>query len=66
MRVYDAMNALCGRHAFYPQLARDRIDGALSGALVEVDPATGRALAIRRVVVDAEEARRLMTDSDGS
>lgn len=36
-------------------------DPRLCGALVEVDPASGRAVAIRRVKVDQEEARRLMT-----
>jgi calcineurin-like phosphoesterase len=36
-------------------------DPRLCGALVEVDPQTGRALAIRRVQIDAEEARRLLT-----
>jgi 2',3'-cyclic-nucleotide 2'-phosphodiesterase len=35
----------------------------LCGALVEVDPATGRALSIRRVAIDADEARRLLTES---
>ena len=35
-------------------------DPRLCGALVEVDPATGRALAIRRVRIDQDEARRLM------
>ena len=36
-------------------------DPRLCGALVEVDPGTGKALAIRRVSVDQEETRRLMT-----
>lgn len=36
-------------------------DPRLCGAVVEVDPESGRALAIRRVSVDAEETRRLMT-----
>lgn len=36
-------------------------DPRLCGALVEVDPETGRALAIRRVCIDQEETRRLMT-----
>jgi len=37
-------------------------DPRLCGALVEVDPTTGRALAIRRVQINAEEARRIMTE----
>ncbi len=37
-------------------------DPRLCGALIEVDPTTGRALKIERVRIDAEEARRLMTD----
>ncbi|MDB5351544.1 MAG: metallophosphoesterase family [Planctomycetota bacterium] len=37
-------------------------DPRLCGALVEVDPVTGRALSIRRVSIDGEEARRLMTE----
>lgn len=36
-------------------------DPRLCGALVAVDPATGRALGIRRVSVNQEDARRLMT-----
>ncbi len=36
-------------------------DPRLCGALVSVDPASGRALAIRRVDVDQEQTRRLMT-----
>lgn len=36
-------------------------DPRLCGALVEVDPETGRATAIRRVQIDGDEARRLMT-----
>ena len=36
-------------------------DPRLCGALVEVDPASGRASAIRRVQVDGDEARRMMT-----
>ena len=35
-------------------------DPRLCGALVEVDPANGRALAIRRVSIDQEEAHQLM------
>jgi metallophosphoesterase (TIGR00282 family) len=38
-------------------------DPRLSGALVEVEPATGRALAIRRVCINQAEAQRLLTDS---
>src|SRR4051812_9694823 len=38
-------------------------DPRLCGALVEVDPASGKALAIRRVSVNQEEARRMMTES---
>ena len=38
-------------------------DPRLSGALVTVDPVTGRALGIRRVSIDQDEARRLLTDS---
>ena len=37
-------------------------DPRLCGALVEVDPNSGRALAIRRVQIDADEARRIMTE----
>jgi calcineurin-like phosphoesterase len=36
-------------------------DPRLCGALVEVDPATGRATAIRRVQLNADEVRALMT-----
>jgi 2',3'-cyclic-nucleotide 2'-phosphodiesterase len=36
-------------------------DPRLCGALVEVDPGSGRALAIRRVRIDQDEARRLMS-----
>jgi metallophosphoesterase (TIGR00282 family) len=36
-------------------------DARLCGALVEVDPTTGRAESIRRVAIDAEEARRIAT-----
>ncbi|HEV3165414.1 MAG TPA: TIGR00282 family metallophosphoesterase [Isosphaeraceae bacterium] len=38
-------------------------DPRLCGALVEVDPASGRALGIRRVAIDRDEAQRLLTDS---
>ena len=36
-------------------------DCRLHGTMVEVDPATGRATAIRRLVVDQAEADRLAT-----
>lgn len=39
-------------------------DPRLCGALVEVDPATGRALAIRRVSINQDEARDLLTGPD--
>jgi 2',3'-cyclic-nucleotide 2'-phosphodiesterase len=38
-------------------------DPRLNGALVTIDPQTGRALAISRVRVDQDEALRLLTDS---
>jgi metallophosphoesterase (TIGR00282 family) len=38
-------------------------DPRLNGALVEVDPETGRALAIRRVAINPAEAHRLLTES---
>ncbi len=38
-------------------------DPRLNGALVEVDHATGRALAIRRVSIDGAETQRLLTES---
>jgi metallophosphoesterase (TIGR00282 family) len=38
-------------------------DPRLNAALVEVDPDTGRALSIRRVSIDHDEARRLLTES---
>ena len=38
-------------------------DPRLHGALVEVDPETGRALSIRRVAIGQEEAHRLLTES---
>lgn len=38
-------------------------DPRLNGALVEVDPDTGRALAISRVVFDHDAAQRLLTES---
>lgn len=40
-------------------------DPRLCGALVEVEPGSGRALAIERVAINAEEARRIIT-GDGS
>jgi calcineurin-like phosphoesterase len=36
-------------------------DPRLNGAVVEVDPGTGRALSINRVSIDQTEAHRLMT-----
>jgi metallophosphoesterase (TIGR00282 family) len=36
-------------------------DPRLCGALVEVDPETGRAIKIRRVCIDSEESKRIMT-----
>ncbi len=41
-------------------------DPRLCGALVEIDPRSGQALAIRRVAVNQEEARGLLTDSPSS
>jgi metallophosphoesterase (TIGR00282 family) len=38
-------------------------DPRLCGALVEVDPQTGRALTIRRIAIDHEESQRLITES---
>jgi calcineurin-like phosphoesterase len=38
-------------------------DPRLNGALVTIDPQTGRALAISRVSINHEEAHRLLTDS---
>jgi metallophosphoesterase (TIGR00282 family) len=38
-------------------------DPRLNGALVTIDPATGRALAISRVSINQDEARLLLTDS---
>ncbi len=38
-------------------------DPRLNGALVEVDPESGRALSIRRVSINQDEAQRLMTES---
>jgi len=38
-------------------------DPRLNGALVEVDPANGRALTITRVAIGQEEAQRILTDS---
>jgi metallophosphoesterase (TIGR00282 family) len=40
-------------------------DPRLCGALVEIDPLTGLARSIQRVVVRQDEARRLLTDSSG-
>ena len=36
-------------------------DPRLCGAVVTVDPATGRALSIRRVAIDSEDTRKLLT-----
>jgi metallophosphoesterase (TIGR00282 family) len=41
-------------------------DPRLNGALLEIDPATGKALSIRRVSINQEEAQRLMTESAGT
>lgn len=38
-------------------------DPRLNGALVEVDPTTGKALSIQRVAINQDEAIRLMTES---
>lgn len=38
-------------------------DTRLNGAVVEVDPTTGRALSIRRVAIDQAETQRLLTDT---
>ena len=38
-------------------------DPRLNGALVEIDPKSGRALSIQRVSIDQEETGRLLTDS---
>jgi metallophosphoesterase (TIGR00282 family) len=38
-------------------------DPRLHGALIEVDPQTGRALTIRRIAINQEEAQRLITES---
>ncbi len=38
-------------------------DPRLCGALIEIDPTTGRALAIRRVMINHDDARRLLTES---
>jgi metallophosphoesterase (TIGR00282 family) len=37
-------------------------DPRLNGALVEVEPATGRATGIRRVTINQEDAQRLLTE----
>jgi calcineurin-like phosphoesterase len=41
-------------------------DVRLCGTIVEVDPATGRATAIRRLVLRSEEADALARQSTGS
>ncbi|MFO0890167.1 MAG: TIGR00282 family metallophosphoesterase [Isosphaeraceae bacterium] len=38
-------------------------DPRLTGTLISVDPQSGRAESIRRVSIDQEEARRMLTDS---
>lgn len=38
-------------------------DPRLNGALVTIDPTTGRALSIQRVSIDGDEAQRIMTDA---
>lgn len=38
-------------------------DPRINGALVTIDPTTGRALAIQRVGIDRDEAQRIMTDA---
>lgn len=38
-------------------------DPRLNGALVTIDPTTGRALSIQRVGIDRDEAQRIMTDA---
>jgi calcineurin-like phosphoesterase len=38
-------------------------DPRLNGALLTIDPQTGRALAISRVSINQEEAHRLLTDA---
>jgi metallophosphoesterase (TIGR00282 family) len=37
-------------------------DPRLNGALVEIDPMTGRAQAIRRISIDSTEAQKMMTE----
>lgn len=60
-RRYDRVLAatLTGVPHFFDVAAGDP---RLNGALVEVNPETGRALAIRRVRIDQDEARRLLTE----
>lgn len=59
-RRYDRVLAstLTGVPHFYDVATNDP---RLCGALVTVDPALGHALAIRRVCIDQEQTRRLMT-----
>jgi metallophosphoesterase (TIGR00282 family) len=38
-------------------------DPRLCGALIDIDPATGRAVAIHRVSINSDEARRILTDA---
>jgi calcineurin-like phosphoesterase len=37
-------------------------DPRLSGALIEVDPESGRALSIRRIMINQDDAHRLLTE----
>ena len=61
-RRYDRVLAatLTFVHAYFDVAAGDP---RLNGALVTIDPQTGRALAISRVSINQEEAHRLLTDS---
>jgi hypothetical protein len=38
-------------------------DPRLNGALITIDPVSGRAISISRVVIDQEEAQKLLTDT---
>jgi metallophosphoesterase (TIGR00282 family) len=38
-------------------------DPRFCGALVEIDPQSGRAVGIKRISIDAEETRKILTDS---
>jgi metallophosphoesterase (TIGR00282 family) len=61
-RRYDRVLAatLTFVHAYFDVATGDP---RLNGALVTIDPQTGRALAISRVSINQEEAHRLLTDS---